>query len=434
MDISIPYTPTPIQKEVHFDDHRFKVAVWGRRSGKSTFAINHAIRFALENPNTKIWVITPTFSQGKDIYWRGHDMLNKYLPKELVKKKNDSELLIELITGSIIQFKGADRPETMRGSGLDLIISDEVSEHRYAKETWETILMPSLSDKQGSAIFIGTPKGENFFKELYDLGTGVNQFWKSWRVPTWESGAPWTLTPAGREEIQRAKDTMTEDYFQQEYGADFRRFTGLVFKSFDPSIHVVDFEVMERYSMENGMDFGWTNPTTCAFTYFNSDDVWYVFDEHYASELPAREHVARLRAKKNQYKNSLEYTMGDSASPEMIREFNDLGWHISPAVKGKDSIIAGINKINERMIPDPLTGQPKMFIHPRCVNLINELNRYRWKEQKDSQLNERDVPEDAYDHLIDALRYVINRHTAGGMGKYIPKTPIKYLYRPNRSI
>ena len=157
MEILIPYTPSERQLELLTSPARFKVAVWGRRSGKSTFAINEAIKVCLEKPNAKVWVVAPTFNQAKDIYWRGGDMLNKYLLKEMYKRKNDSELLVEFKNGSILQFKGADRPDVMRGSGLDLVILDEISEHRYAQQAWEEILLPALSDRNGKAIFIGTP-------------------------------------------------------------------------------------------------------------------------------------------------------------------------------------------------------------------------------------------------------------------------------------
>ena len=429
MRIVHPYEPTDKQAELHGDSTRFKVAVFGRRSGKSTFALNEAIQVCLEKPNSKVWIICPTFAQAKDIYWIGPDMVNKFVLPEYVKRKNDSTLLIEFKTGSILQFKGADRPEVMRGVALDLLISDEIAEHRYAKETWEQILLPALSDKQGQAIFIGTPKGYNFMYELYELGQNENlEVWKSWKVPTWKSGAPWTQTRAGKKELKRLEEQMTEDAYMQEYGADFRKHTGLVFKTFERDVHVQSFEVNATYPLEVGQDFGYTNPTAVLFSYFDNDDTWYIFDEYYASQKPIIEHAGSLMAKRNLYNNKLKSAFGDSEDPQSIAEYAKYDWYLTPAPKPKGSIITGISRIEERMKINAVTGRPKVIIHPRCQNLIYELERYRWKEQKNYELNEADTPEKAYDHLIDAMRYIVLNHRTEQKQEF---KPIKSVYTPN---
>lgn len=425
--IVIDYKPTPIQKELHNDLTRFKVAVFGRRSGKSTFAVNEAIKTCCKKDGSKAWIVAPTFSQAKDIYWHGNDMLRKYLPREVTTKINGSELLVEFINGSILQFKGADRPETMRGSALDLIIEDEVAEHRYGKETWEQVLQPSLTDKQGKAIFIGTPKGYNYFYDLYELGMSGNNFWKSWRVPTWESGAPWTLTPEGKAELELEKALMTEDAFMQEFGADFRKHTGLIFKDFNRSVHVKSFEVNTQYPMEIGQDFGFTNPTAAIFSYFDKDDNMYVFDEHYEIEKPVKVHAGLLLAKRAMYKNSLKATYGDSEDPQIIAEYGLHDWYISPVYKQKGSVISGINRIQEKLRINPITSMPKIFIHPRCVNLTKEMERYRWQEQKNIELNQPDEPEKSFDHAVDALRYIVLMHSKAENTK---EESIPFTYRP----
>jgi phage terminase large subunit len=428
-EVTIPYQPTKIQMQLHTDKHRFKVAVFGRRSGKSTFAINEAIRVCLEKPGGKVWIITPTFNQAKDIYWRGGDMLNQYLLKEMYKKKNDSELLIEFNNGAILQFKGADRPEVMRGSALDLIILDEVSEHRYAEETWLNILLPALSDKQGSAVFIGTPKGYNFFYDLYDSCKEGDPFWKAWRIPTWDSKAPWTVLQSGKDELKRLKLEMTEDAWMQEYGADFRKHTGLIFKEFDRATHVKDFGVKDNVVIEAGMDFGWQNPTAVLLTYFDDDDTWYIFDEYYAKQRDYLDHAGRIKAMREKYRNGLKYVMGDSEDPQAIQEYSKFGWYVTPVSKTEDSVLNGINKISERLKINPVTKKPRLFVHPRCENLIYELERYKWEEQKNYDSNEKDMPSKAYDHTIDALRYVILHHNPEQRRFGLFK-PILSIYKP----
>lgn len=424
------FTPTKKQAELYASKARYKVAVWGRRSGKSTYALNDAIRKCMETGRRRVWIVCPTYGQAKDIYWRDANMLKRYLVPEMGTKLNETDLVVEFPNGSILQFKGADRPDTLRGSGLDHIVGDEISEWRYAKETWEAILSPALADKQGTALFIGTPKGENYFKELAERGEDPNQiWWETWRVPTWESGAPWTLTEEGQAELDQARGDLNEDYFMQEFGAEFRKFTGLVFKSFDRGLHVHEFEVDKSRPMENGMDFGWKAPTAYAFTYF-TDDEWWIFDEYYATERTVADHAGRILAQRHAYDNDLKVIYGDAANSQTIQEFGLYNMYITPAKKDKDSIKNGINRIEEYMKVNPITKKPRLHIHPRCVNLINELSTHQWKQVRGRENELKDVPEDGNDHMIDSIRYVVLHHHARQQQKAAKIAPIKYTYRP----
>lgn len=408
MNINLPYTPTQMQSEVHADGSEFKVVVFGRRSGKSVLLLNEALTICLEKPNARVWIIAPTFGQAKDIYWRDPEMIDKYIPIELVEVKNDSELLIKFINGSILQLKGADRPETMRGVGLDFIGLDEVAEWRYAEETINSILLPTLIDRKGRAMFIGTPKGFNYFYELY-LNEKTDTRWKSWRVPTWDSGAPWILTKEGIRELNDLKRESEErPYIAQEYGAEFKKYTGLVYKNFDDRIHVKDFDVPKTANIWCGMDFGYNNPTVCLFAYFDHDGRCFIFNEYYKKKENIKSHAGRIKAIRNRYPNRLELVVGDNANKQEINEYAEYDWFISPVKGTNKKILTGISKIQQRLKVDPSTDKPMLFIHPRCTNTILELERYRWKEnKKPSETDDPDIPEKKHDHAMDALRYLI---------------------------
>jgi hypothetical protein len=403
------YVPTPIQAELHADPTRFKVIVFGRRSGKSTFGWNEGVATCLERPNMNVWIVCPTFQQAKDIYWRGGD-ISRYLLKGMYKKKNDSDLMVEFDNGSILQLKSAERPDTLKGSGLDLVIWDEVALTRNAGYIWEEVLGPSLSDKHGRAIFISTPKGYNYFYDLYEIGlSGHEGEWRSWKIPTSESGAPWTLTKQGKQELKNLEDRMTEDAFAQEYGADFRRRTGLVFPEFSRETHIRNFEIKTKHLLEMGMDFGYTNPTAFIFSYFDDDDVWYLFDEYYEMGKTIFEHSGMIRARREQYPNGQKAIFGDSEDPQSIAEYSRYGLFITPVVKYQNSLTIGIDRIADRLKVDPKTGEPRMYIHPNCRNLIKELESYAWKEYRGDYSD--DIPEKGNDHAIDAMRYIILTHT-----------------------
>jgi len=427
--ITIPFKPTMKQLELFKDKTRFKVSCWGRRSGKSTYALNLAQMVALSKAGAKIWIVLPTYGQAKEIYWMDDGMINKYVLKEMGVRKNVSDLTLVYPNGSIISFKGAEEFNKLRGSGLDLLICDEYSEWSYPQRAWET-LRPALSDKNGQALFIGTPKGENYFKKLFDLGQGGDAGWKSWKVTTWESGAPWTLTEAGKQEMIDLREGKSEDWFMQEYGAEFRKYTGLVFKEFDVEKHVGEFEVEEEYVMELGMDFGWNDPTTCIFCYFDKEDTLWVFDEYSVTETNARMHAGLLLAKRYQYKNKLKHIMGDPAAKQTIKDFGLYDWHVTPAVKGKGSVKVGIDRVEDMLRTNFSTGKPRMIIHSKCTVLIDEMLKYSWKERKGDGSALKDEPVDKNNHMIDALRYVLMHHGRQEVVKPVRKV-VSYGYRPN---
>jgi len=419
------YEPTSMQSMLHSDGTRFKVVVVGRRSGKSTYAFNEAIATCVAQPNQKVWILVPTYPQARDVYWRGSD-ITRYLTKEMYKKKNDVELMIEFHNGSVLQLKSAERPESLRGSGLDLLIWDEVASTRYAKMIWDEILLPSLSDKMGKAVFIGTPKGYNFFFDLYQYAQHAGEDWHAWQIPTKDSGNYWTLTKDGINELKRLEETMSEDAYCQEYGADFRKHTGLVFKEFEREIHVRNFEIKTKFPLEIGQDFGYTNPTAVVFSYFDDDDNWWIFDEYYWANRTIFEHAGSIRAQRERYPNSMKAIYGDSEDSSAIAEYSRYGWFITPSIKDRKSVVTGIDRIIERLKVNPITKNPKLFIHSNCVNLIKEIERYRWKERRAD--SDQDEPEKEFDHLMDAMRYVILMH-------YKHKTnfisPARFSYIPS---
>lgn len=177
---------------------------------------------ALMKADQVIWIVSPKYAQ-TTILWR---MLKKYLPKNYVSTIKEGELVIELLNGSTIWAKSADNPDALVGEGLDLLIMDEAA--RVKPDAWEVALQPALSDKQGSAIFISTPKGKNWFYNLYLMGTNESQYpeYKSFNYPSYCN----TTIEGFAEEIERRKETTPELIFRQEYMAEFIEGGGEVFQ------------------------------------------------------------------------------------------------------------------------------------------------------------------------------------------------------------
>jgi hypothetical protein len=217
------------QTQVYEDTHRFRVVCAGRRSGKSTLSQLQVIAWANEKVG-KYWIVAPTYKQAKQIHWEG---IQHYVPQKLVSKKNEVELSLTLTNGSVIELKGAENPDALRGVKIRGLSIDEIASIRNWGWLWQEVLRPTLTDYEAPVLFISTPKGYNHFYELYNQGQGDNESYKSWRFTSYDN----PYIPKG--EIDNAKQELTEDTFQQEYMAQFKRYTGLVYKEFDTEVHVI---------------------------------------------------------------------------------------------------------------------------------------------------------------------------------------------------
>lgn len=212
----------PKQKIIYDHPARFKIVACGRRFGKTYLCAYKVILSALSKPNQTFFILAPNYAQTK-ILWR---MIKKTLPKEAVKRIMEGELYIELHNGSTIFAKSGDNPDALRGEGLDGCVLDECAMLR--PEVWNEAIRPALSDRNGWAIFISTPKGKNWFYELFLRGKDPAQpEFMSFQYPSWENPL---LSPSEIEEMRRS---MPELSFRQEVMAEFLDSGGLVFRGLD---------------------------------------------------------------------------------------------------------------------------------------------------------------------------------------------------------
>jgi phage terminase large subunit-like protein len=145
------------------------------------------------------------------------------LGREVIQASHINNQDITLINGAVIYVRGADRPDTLRGVSLTYAVLDEVADIK--PEAWEQVIRASLSDKKGRAMFIGTPKGRNFFYDLYKSGQDEdNEDWKSWHFTTKDNPL---IDPT---EIESAKKTLSSFAFKQEYLASFDNAGSDIFK------------------------------------------------------------------------------------------------------------------------------------------------------------------------------------------------------------
>lgn len=198
---------------------RFKVVVCGRRWGKTEYAAQTALEQAALGKF--VWWVAPTYPMASV----GWDILKHYAAQIPYVTKREMDRMITFPNGGWVQAKSADKPDSLRGRGLDLVVLDEAA-FIPNSQAWQQALRPSLSSpgRDGKAIFISTPKGRNWFYHLYQTALS-DPDWDYWQFPT--SANPY-IDP---DEIIEARQHLPEAVFKQEYLAEFIEDAGLVFRN-----------------------------------------------------------------------------------------------------------------------------------------------------------------------------------------------------------
>lgn len=223
-------TPPPLHKAQAAIVHspaRFKVVCCGRRFGKTMLGVFTAvfgnregtIKGALQGK--RIWWVAPSYKEALE-GWSYLQRLVVQLPKSIATTST-TELMVKFAGGGSVQVRTGDDPDSLRGSGLDGVVLDEAATMK--PDVWYLVLRPALADKQGWALFIGTPRHFNWFYDLYSRAESKAEAnWQAWQHPTWDN----PYIP--QSEIDAAQRDMLPEDFDQEFGASFTAVGGAVFR------------------------------------------------------------------------------------------------------------------------------------------------------------------------------------------------------------
>jgi len=367
--------------------------VAGRRFGKTYLSTIELIKAATTGKNKNCWYIAPTYGAAKEIAW---DMLIQNIPEEYIVKTNETGLTIKLINGSVISLKGAERSAVLRGRSLNHCILDEFSEMR--PEVWHEVIRPSLSDREGSALFIGTPKGRNHFYDLWAKGVDGADNWQSFQYTTLQGGN------VSASEIEQARSDLDERTFEQEYEAAFITYAGIIYWAFERAHSVVKVKDDGISTLLVGMDFN-VSPMSCVVMIRKGNDL-FVIDEcviygsntqQMADELnqryPHRHIVIFPDPAARQRKTS-----AGSKTDLSILQNNGFQTRVR---NSHTPVRDRINAVNSRLKTG--SGTRHLFISDKCKQTIKSLERQTYKEGT-SQPDK----DGGYDHLNDALGYAID--------------------------
>ena len=387
------------QTTVANDTHRFRVLVSGRRFGKTTLGIREICKAAKE-PNTVCFAVCPSYRQAKNVWWL--KLKKKLFSLHWIDKINEAELTIYLKNGSQISLKGAENYDSLRGNRVDMLVMDEVADIK--PEAFFESLRPTLSDSQGKALFLGTPKGRNWFYDLY-VNEDQDQEWKSWLFTTEQGG----FVPT--EELESARKLLDQRTYEQEYQASFVNFSGVIYYSFERKLSVEKFT---EYNTDKGewpeilhvgCDFN-VDPMSAVVMYKTSDSTYHIIDEIRLFGSNTNELVDEIKVR---YPKSKIWAYPDPAGRQRktsaggmtdIIILQNAGFVVK-APNRHPSVRDRINSVNSLLCNSQ--GVRRLRVDPRCKYTIECLERQTYKEG--SQQPDKDS---GHDHMNDALGYAVH--------------------------
>ncbi len=212
-DLVVDYAPRPQFAAFHERRERFACIVTHRRAGKTVACVHDLQRAALSSRKLRprFAYLAPFLKQSKAVAW---DYLRAAIAplRPLGTTAHESELRVDYANGGQVRLFGADNPDAMRGIYLDGVVLDEYAD--MDPRVWSEIIRPALTDRQGWAVFIGTPKGRNSFFELWRRAQ-KEEGWFSLMLKASETA----LIPES--ELALARRDLSDEQYAQEFECSF---------------------------------------------------------------------------------------------------------------------------------------------------------------------------------------------------------------------
>ena len=384
------------QQQISDSESRMRICAAGRRFGKSFLAINELAKFA-RHPNRKCLYVAPSYRMARQIIWE--DLKNFLRNVKWIKRVNESELTIYLVNNSQIMLRSADNPDSIRGIGVDFLVLDEAADIPKLEDTWQAVLRPTLSDRQGHALIIGSPKGRNFFYDMWVQG-GATEDWQSFQFTTLQG------LRVPQEEIIAAKRDLDERTFQQEYEARFVDYAGVIYYAFtDDNIKQSNpDDLTPRTPLHVGIDMN-INPMSAVIGVINKMGILHIIDEVEIYSSNTTELIKEIKAR---YPHRIIFAYPDASGQALktsaagITDHNLLhnaGFKVKVG-KTNPPVVDRINSVNSLLCNS--NNERKLFIDPKCKRLRECLIKHTYREGT-RQPNKTD----GYDHLLDSLGYLV---------------------------
>lgn len=396
-EIQVSYTPREQFVPFHGRSTRFGCMVAHRRAGKTVACVNELVTRAIysKKKRPRYGYIGPFIKQAKKIAW---EYLKESTDGITKKKPNESELTVRLAHNDAeICIYGADNPDAFRGLYFDGVILDEFGD--MAPSVWGTVLLPTLADRKGWAVFIGTPKGKNHFFKIYQRAKS-EPHWFSYMLKASESGL------LSQEELALQRREMTEDEYMQEYECSFdAAVKGTYYAKLVSEVESsgrfpsVSAEYDPEQKVYVAMDLGFTD-STAIWYWQERPDGFAIIDYDEAHSEPLSFYFEVLRNKNYRYDTiwlphdarAKTLQTGRSTIEQFLAE--DFPVRIAPNLALQD----GIDAVRLLL--------PKCHFSHRCENGLEALRAYRRRWDEDTKSYSSRPEHDWSSHGSDAFRYL----------------------------
>lgn len=397
------YSARPQFVPFHKRSQRWAVIVAHRRAGKTVACVLDLIDSALrcERKAPRFAYIAPLYKQAKTVAW---DYLKEYGLKVPGATANESELRVDFPNGGRVRLFGADNPDTLRGMYLDGVILDEAAD--MSPRMFTEILRPALSDRQGWAVWIGTPKGQNDFFDLWETAKKDDAYFKLLlRASETEL--------IDREELNDARRQMTPEQYAQEYECSFQAaiigaYYGREMEQADNDKRIAAGIYDPSLEVHTAWDLGISDHTSIWF--YQQDGFGVRLIDYYANSGFGLDHYAGVLRDRGfrpggaqGYKYGRHYLPHDAEVRELgtgrtrLETLRGLG--IDAVIVRKLSVEDGINAVRKIL--------PRCwFDAEKCAEGIKALRQYRrdWDDVR-KVFAERPL-HDWASHPADAFRYL----------------------------
>jgi hypothetical protein len=368
-----------------------------------------AVRFGLANPGATVWWVGPTYDDANDY---GFDNTVPLLPPSLLDGEPSltKPRRVPLATGAELSFRSAEREDSLRGGGVDLLVIDESGS--TADRAWTSELRPTLTDTGGKLVAIGTPKGKRgWFYNWHLRGQDPDRpDVASWRGPT-------AMNPAiEASEIASAREDVPDRVFRQEYLAEFISDSGAAFADLDAATagHSVPVEPGSGtivHPVTIGVDLGRRENYTAIVVLDSASSVLDVRRLRHVSWKRVRETVETIAAGYGALSLAVDATR-DNSVVEYLAERRGHGATVLPVSFGGaskrtmiDNLAAAI-EAGEVALPDPDASEDTDALH-------RELGAFTY-EFSDAGNIRYHAPSGAKDDTVDALALAVHARRSGG--------------------
>jgi len=323
----IPYSPRPLQWRFHEERSRFCVLLCHRRFGKTVAAINDLVRQALRvgRDDWRAAYAAPFLGQAKAVAW---DYCKRFAGAVPGTRFLESELVCVLPTGGRIRLLGTENAQALRGLYLDDLVLDEPAD--MPRQVWTQVLRPMLADRQGRALFCGTPQGTDNL--LYDVwqqaGADTQGLWSRFRFPASETG----YLPAS--ELAAARRGMDEAEYLQEFECSFAAAVRGAY--YAPLLDAAEREGRIRplpctpeLPVHTAWDLGMDDATAIWFFQVEPSGCWRIID-YYEASGEGLSHYAQVLAAKARPAETAESTAPNLPDGTIAGRGFVYGSHIAP--------------------------------------------------------------------------------------------------------